>query len=124
MLPDPDVFADQILEATGQRRAPTDVRAMVRKWPALSVVETDLDGDGFFVDLGRLGGEILLKKIRKSIERDSLSLMNWVIFFCAITSGENLKGRKSKTGVTNLLPVCCCPSQLFTAISQRVADQI
>jgi IrrE N-terminal-like domain len=62
MLPDPEILANQILEVTGQQRAPTDVRAIVSKWPHLSVVETELDGDGLFVDLGVVGGEILVKK--------------------------------------------------------------
>jgi Zn-dependent peptidase ImmA (M78 family) len=69
MLPDPEVLADQILEVTGQRRPPTDVRAIVGKWSQLSVVETDLDGDGFFVDLGEIGGEILLKKNKQETRK-------------------------------------------------------
>jgi hypothetical protein len=69
MLPDPEIFADQILEVTGQNQPPTDVRAIVRKWPHLSVVETELDGDGLFVDLGEVGGEILVKKSKQETRK-------------------------------------------------------
>ena len=62
MLPEPETVASQVLDVTGQHRPPTDVRAILRKWSQLSVVETDLDGDGFFIDLGEVGGEIFVKK--------------------------------------------------------------
>jgi hypothetical protein len=68
-FPDVEVFAEQILDATGQHKPPMDIRAMLRNWTSLSVVETDLDGDGFFVDLGDLGGEILLKKDKEEIRK-------------------------------------------------------
>jgi len=69
MLPDPEVFADQILEIAGQRLPPTDVRAIVSRWPQLSVVETKLDGDGLFIDLGEIGGEILVKKSKQETRK-------------------------------------------------------
>jgi hypothetical protein len=62
MLPNPEAVAEQVLVATKQRRPPTDIRGILAKWPQLSVVETKLDGDGFFVDLGEVGGEIFVKK--------------------------------------------------------------
>src|SRR5712692_9710333 len=69
MLPDPEVLADQILEVTSQRRPPTDVRAILGKWPQLSVLETELDGDGLFVDLGDVGGQILIKKDKQETRK-------------------------------------------------------
>jgi Zn-dependent peptidase ImmA (M78 family) len=62
MLPNPETVAEQILIAAKQRRPPTNIRAILAKWPQLSVVETKLDGDGFFVDLGEIGGEIFVKQ--------------------------------------------------------------
>jgi hypothetical protein len=62
MLPDAETFADQILDVTNQRNPPTDIRGILGRWPHLSVVETDLDGDGMFIDLGDIGGEILVRK--------------------------------------------------------------
>jgi len=62
MLPDAETFADQILDVTNQREPPTDIRGILGRWPHLSIVETDLDGDGMFVDLGEIGGEILVRK--------------------------------------------------------------
>lgn len=62
MLPDPVIMAEQILDLTRHHRPPTDVRAILAKWPRLGIVETDLDGDGFLVDLGEIGAEILVNK--------------------------------------------------------------
>jgi hypothetical protein len=62
MLPDAETFADQILDLTNQLEPPTDIRGILGRWPHLSIVETELDGDGMFVDLGAIGGEILVKK--------------------------------------------------------------
>ncbi len=62
MLPDPQAFARQLLNISGQEHPPTDVRRIVARWDSLSVVETELDGDGFFVDLGEIGGEIFVRK--------------------------------------------------------------
>jgi hypothetical protein len=69
MLPDPEEFADQILTIVGQKYPPTDVRAILGRWPQLSVVETELDGDGLFVDLGEIGGEILVKKSKQETRK-------------------------------------------------------
>jgi hypothetical protein len=62
MLPDPQTMAGQILDLTHDRGPPTDIRAILKKWPRLGVVEIDLDGDGFLVDLGEVGAEIFVKK--------------------------------------------------------------
>jgi Zn-dependent peptidase ImmA (M78 family) len=69
MLPDPEDLADQLLDITGQRRPPTDVRTILGKWSQLSVVETELDGDGFFIDLGEVGGEIFVKKDKQETRK-------------------------------------------------------
>src|SRR5688572_9530692 len=69
VLPDPETLADQVLSVTGQRRPPTDVRSILGKWSKLSIVETDLDGDGFIVDLGEIGAEIFVKKSKQETRK-------------------------------------------------------
>lgn len=94
MLPDPEHLADQILGVTGQRRPPTDIRSILAKWPQLSVVETHLDGDGFFVDLGEIGGEIFVKKGKEERERGLHLRTSLAISWSAITSERASKSRK------------------------------
>lgn len=51
-----------ILSATGQSEPPVNLSRIVELWPGLRVTVDDLDGEGYFIDLGERSGEILVKR--------------------------------------------------------------
>jgi hypothetical protein len=60
-LPAPDAIASQLLDKSGQDRPPVSLDRVCELWPDLSIVSEKLDGDGYLIDLGARGGEILIR---------------------------------------------------------------
>lgn len=74
--------ASEIWARAGRHRLPVDLNAVVRLWPDLRVSLEDIDGPGYFVDLGSRGGEILIRKSdRPRRQRFTLAheLGHWVL---------------------------------------------
>ena len=61
-LPDAENVCEQLLEAVGHTRPPTDLTAICSLWPDLEVDEEDLDKEGYLIPLGHLGAEILIRR--------------------------------------------------------------
>src|SRR4051794_19048821 len=61
-LPNPDQLCRRILERAEIGHPPVDLARIVGIWKNLSTVEEDLDGSGYLLPLGRLGGEIVLNR--------------------------------------------------------------
>ena len=61
-LPTPEAIAMHLLDKSGQDRPPVDLDLVCELWPDLSIVIEKLDGDGYLIDLGARGGEILVRE--------------------------------------------------------------
>ena len=61
-LPNPDRAASELLVRSEQVRAPTDLERIFALWPNLRVTETELDGEGVFLDGGPGGGIIFIRE--------------------------------------------------------------
>jgi hypothetical protein len=57
----PDDAAWDLLRQSGQEDPPVDLNRIVGLWPGLSIVCESLDGDGYLVDFGARGGEIIVR---------------------------------------------------------------
>ena len=95
-LPDVENVCEQLLEAVGHTRPPTDLTAVCSLWPNLEVDEEDLDKEGYLIPLGNLGAEILIRR-RDSITRKKFTLAHelghWAL--------ANLKAGQVSLGGTN-----------------------
>lgn len=60
-FPDPESTAAELLHAAEQGHPPVDLLQVARRWPGLHVTTEDLDHEGYLIDLGARGGEILLR---------------------------------------------------------------
>lgn len=60
-IPSPDEIASELLERAGQTCPPIDLDRVRQIWPDLTVAVEKLDGDGFLIDLGVHGGEIIIR---------------------------------------------------------------
>ncbi len=61
-LPDAPFAAEKLLADAEQTKAPVDLRRVCALWPALQVRAEHLDRDGYLVNLGRIGAEIVLRR--------------------------------------------------------------
>ncbi len=59
--PEPGVVADLLLRFTEQTAPPVSLSPVLEMWPDLAVSTEDLDGAGYLLDLGRAGGEIIIR---------------------------------------------------------------
>lgn len=60
-FPDPEVVATHLLETTRQVGLPVNLDQITRLWPDLSVVQESIVREGYLIDLGRRGAEILVR---------------------------------------------------------------
>src|SRR5438552_12834961 len=103
MPPDPDALAEQVIELSQQRRPPINLCALLRPWPELFVVFEKLDGDGFFVDLGSAGGQILINK-QTELKRQRFTLAHEFGHFLL---QNHLKQRLTGKGMGSQREVWC-----------------
>lgn len=79
---DPEKLAAQVLLRRAGSAPPVDIVAIARSWQDLTLVEESLDGEGFYIDFGRMGGEIVLNANRR-LERKRFTLAHelghWVL---------------------------------------------
>ena len=61
-LPNVEEVCEQLLEAVGHTRPPTDLTAVCSLWPDLEVDEEELDKEGYLIPFGNLGAEILIRR--------------------------------------------------------------
>jgi Zn-dependent peptidase ImmA (M78 family) len=61
-LPDPVLEAEEIFGKVESHGPTADLTRIVSLWPDLSVVEEDLDGAGYLVPIGEIGGTILVNR--------------------------------------------------------------
>ncbi len=59
--PPPEALATAIRTAARQAAPPVDLKAVIELWPGLRAGLDDLEGTGYLLDLGRKGGEIVLR---------------------------------------------------------------
>lgn len=58
---DPEAVANDLLTRSNQCSPPVDLQSVIALWPGLRVSEDDLERDGYLIDLGSLGGEIIVR---------------------------------------------------------------
>jgi Zn-dependent peptidase ImmA (M78 family) len=59
-LPSPESLSNDLLSRTGQSKPAVDLDRVIALWSDLVVVRESLDGDGYLVDLGAHGAEIIV----------------------------------------------------------------
>jgi Zn-dependent peptidase ImmA (M78 family) len=81
-LPNPSLAAEKLLDRVQWTGQATDLAKVVSLWPNLSVVEEDLDGAGYLLPIGELGGTILVNRADKE-ERKRFTIAHelghWVL---------------------------------------------
>jgi hypothetical protein len=60
-LPNPEQIASELLVRAGVTYPPVILDQITKLWPGLRISYEDLDKEGFLVDLGSRGGEIIVK---------------------------------------------------------------
>ena len=60
-LPDPEQAALELLERAGQRHPPVDLDCVAALWPRLKISTDTLDQEGYLIDLGAQGAEIIVR---------------------------------------------------------------
>jgi len=81
-LPDPALAAEKLLAKAGIVGAPVDLTKVLSLWSNLFLVEEELDGTGYLLQIGELGAEILINKAdREERKRFTIAheLGHWVL---------------------------------------------
>lgn len=60
-LPDPGTTAQEILKKAGFASPPVNLEAISRLWPNLTIATENLDSEGYIVNFGALGSEIIVR---------------------------------------------------------------
>jgi Zn-dependent peptidase ImmA (M78 family) len=60
-VPDPEVTAFELVIKAGQTRPPVEFTSILGLWPGLRVSYDWLDKEGYLIDLGAQGGEIIVR---------------------------------------------------------------
>lgn len=60
-IPEPENFTNMLLKRAGITAPPTDLNQVAALWSGLNISEESLEKAGYFVDLGKQGGEIIVK---------------------------------------------------------------
>ncbi len=61
-LPGPGRAAADLLKRCGRTGPPTDLRSVAALWPGVSIQEERIEGDGYLLDLGVQGAEVIVKR--------------------------------------------------------------
>jgi Zn-dependent peptidase ImmA (M78 family) len=91
-LPNPEKAALELLERAGQRHPPVDLGCVAAWWPGLKISTDTLDQEGYLVDLGAQGAEIIVRandplpRRRYTIAHE---LGHWVLQHSDSLSGEH-----------------------------------
>jgi Zn-dependent peptidase ImmA (M78 family) len=72
-LPKIEPIISELLERGSISRPPVSMAKIARLWPGLEVTLEDIDGEGFILDLGRVGGQIMVKRETR-LERQRYSV--------------------------------------------------
>jgi Zn-dependent peptidase ImmA (M78 family) len=82
ILPDPIRLSETVLKKVGIAQPPVEVDKVISIWAELRLIDEDLDGSGYLLPLGRLGGEIIVNK-NHSLERKRFTIAHelghWVL---------------------------------------------
>src|SRR5579862_1545802 len=68
-LPNPEDVAWELRHRSGQRDSLTDLNRIIELWPELKLTFDAIDGDGYLLDLGKLGGEIIVNATKRTTRR-------------------------------------------------------
>jgi hypothetical protein len=72
-LPKIEPLVAALLKRSQTTQPPVSVTRVIKLWSGLEVTLEDLDGEGFILDLGRVGGQIMVKRNTK-FERQRYSV--------------------------------------------------
>lgn len=72
-LPKIEPLVTGLLKRSQTTQPPVSVARVIKLWSGLEVTLEDLDGEGFILDLGRVGGQIMVKRNTK-FERQRYSV--------------------------------------------------
>src|SRR5579859_429384 len=61
-LPDPEKLSERVLKRVGVLEPPVEVESVLGVWKELRLVDEDLDGSGYLLPMGKLGGEIIVNR--------------------------------------------------------------
>lgn len=81
-LPDPALAARDVIGRVALLDPPVDLRSIVSLWPNLTISEEELDGAGYLLPIGEIGGTILVNKADKEERRRftiAHELGHWVL---------------------------------------------
>lgn len=95
-LPDHEVASLHLIRQANLDSPPVDLAQIVSLWPGLTIVEEDLDGEGYLLELGSQGGEILVKRQdNPSRKRFTVAheIGHWVLRSSSVAASPPANGR-------------------------------
>lgn len=93
-LPNPNEVASQLLRNAGLTEPPVDLDRVSSLWPNLKISMEDLDCEGYILDIGRLGAEIIVRaddilpRRRFSIAHE---LGHWILKLAGQDTGHDVQ---------------------------------
>ncbi|MFQ5788803.1 MAG: ImmA/IrrE family metallo-endopeptidase, partial [Thermodesulfobacteriota bacterium] len=60
-LPKPELVALRVLERIGAKSTPINLLKVAKLWTGLEVAEENIENEGYMIDLGIQGGEIIIR---------------------------------------------------------------
>jgi Zn-dependent peptidase ImmA (M78 family) len=98
-LPKIEPIVSDLLERSDINRPPVSMAKIARLWPGLEVTLEDIDGEGFILDLGRVGGQIMVKRETR-LERQRYSvaheLGHWQLKQFGIPLNGSMQGNRDE----------------------------
>lgn len=86
ILPDHRILVEQLLKSSNITSPPVKLATIAHHWSGLQITVDDIQGDAFFIDLGALGSNILIKRSATK-ERQRFSLAHEFGHMVLIDSG-------------------------------------
>lgn len=99
-MPDAESTAESVLARSEHRGPPTDLNEVCSLWPNLSLIEEDLDREGYLVPLGTGGADLLVRR-RDPLPRKRFTIAHelghWVLM--ANTDSDTDSATETSIGV-------------------------
>jgi len=97
-LPDANKIVAEIISKCKISSAPVPLDSVLKLYYGLTVDEDDIEGEGYIIDLGKIGGQIILNKSTKE-ERKRYTLAHelghWILHTKGIKVGNHKKNETS-----------------------------
>lgn len=99
-FPDPELVAATLLEEAKQSQPPVNLEQVTRLWDGMEIAQDDIEGEGYIIDLGAFGVEIVVRaasKLTRQRYTVAHELGHWVLKVCADMPLHNVSSKYRTT---------------------------